>query len=157
MNTKITPEIIKANEEISALTKKIEEQKKLLSSLISSKYEQEKNIFPLSNFIHNAYLFDKPQKWNSPKIKSLTEEDIEDYSYMSFNGIYTGKQLLSLYEFNSEKIDFLQNETNYVIFALPDEDYYEQPHFFSSKETADKKDKTYVPLVNVWKILIFKI
>lgn len=106
----------------------------------------------MSEFINQKYLFDKPQKWDSPTVKIFIEEDIEYFSYMQFNGVYTGNELLSLYKYNKEKIDFLENEVNYVIFSIPEEDYY-----CEFTENKNSKEKKYIPLHNICEIIIFKI
>ncbi len=99
----------------------------------------------LQSFYGAEYIFDKPLKWQNPKKDTFTKEKFDSFNYLIFNGIFSGKEINTLYEntFYGDTISYPPDQM-FATFVIPDEDY------------CGKKGMQ-VPLHNVWELLMFKV
>lgn len=130
--------------EIEQLEALIKEKSAKLSSLKRQKKDEESLKYRMSNFLGDNYSYDRPHKWNSPKIGILSQEDIVSFDYLQFNGIETGKNLNGLYE-----KEFFENDSLYATFAVPEDDYLDYDE--------NKNQDDYIELIKVYTMLTFKI
>ncbi len=124
---------------------KIEQDK--LDIINKKRFQELKEKYNLLNFIGKEYFFTKPQKWTNVKKGIFNQDDFQYYNYMKLNGVYSGEEINSLNIFEFQPEFTLNSNDEFVLFAIPDEDYYESFH---------EKTKQ-IPLSNTWEILFFKI
>lgn len=136
--------ISELNAEIEKLSTIIKEKQSELSGLIAQKIEQETLQYPMHSFLGKSYIYDRPQKWNSPKYDTLTQEELVRFDYLQFNGIESGEVLNRLYE---EKI--YQDDAMYATFAVPDE------YHCDSEDSINQKD--YIRIHDIYTLLSFKV
>jgi len=135
---------ITLNTEIQNLQMLIKEKQSELSGLISQKIEEESLKYPMHNFLGKNYIYDRPQKWNSPKYDTLKQEDLVRFDYLTFNGIESGEVLNRLYD---EEI--YQNDAMYATFAVPDE--------YHSDSEDSINQKIYIGIHDIYTLLSFKV
>lgn len=61
------------NTEIEKIKALIEDKKTELFALLKQRKEQESLLHPMSKFVDKTYIYDRPQKWNSPRIGVFSE------------------------------------------------------------------------------------
>jgi hypothetical protein len=84
--------------------------------LLKQRKEQESLLHPMSKFVDKTYIYDRPQKWNSPRIGVFSEQEIETFKYLIFNGVVLGETLNKLYD----KQVFMP-KAKYATFVIPDD------------------------------------
>lgn len=135
--------ITELNADIQKLQAEIEEKKTALSVLINKEKEQQTALYPMSKFLHQTYIYDRPRKWNSPKVGIFDKENIENWKYLDFNGVVSGEVLNRLYE-----KDVFTNEFQYATFAVADYDFLD--------ECANHKEG-YIGIHDIYELLALKV
>lgn len=135
--------ITEINADIQKLQAEIEEKKAALAVLIQQNKEQETALYPMSKFLHQTYIYDRPQKWNSPKVGIFDKEHIESWKYLDFNGVVSGEVLNRLYE-----KEVFTNEFQYATFAVADYDFFD--------EGANHKEG-YIGIHDIYELLAMKV
>lgn len=129
---------------ILRLKEEIKNQEQALKELIFATHKEESLLYPLSKFIGQSYIFDKPQKWSHPRVDTFTSESSLDY--LRFNGLFSGEEIKEIYEeddFHNPR-SFFEKDALYATFVIPEEEY------FSAKGEP-------IPLINAHELLAFKI
>jgi len=125
--------------ECSKLESQLRAKREALEMAVISKLTADGKQHPLSSFLGKVATYDRPHKWQDPSSSVLTEDDLKNYSYLSFNGIVTGAQVNSLY--HEPRYD--DNDTFYS-FAI-------------AEEWSEIPKGHYIPIEEVYEMLIFKI
>jgi hypothetical protein len=131
---------------ILKLKLKLQEEEKELKLLLISNHKEESKTYSLSDFIGKNYVYDRPQKWSHPRGGLLDLENKNNFDYLNFNGVFSGKELQSIYmegDFNNPT-SFFDEEALYVTFVIQDED-------------SDFEAFEPIPLVSVYELLAFKL
>lgn len=131
---------------ILRLKEEIKNQEQALKELIFATHKEESLLYPLSKFIGQSYIFDKPQKWSKPRVDTFTSDKNSSLDYLRFNGLFSGEEIKEIYgedDFHNPR-SFFEKDAIYVTFVIPEEEYF-----------ADKGEP--IPLINAHELLAFKI
>jgi len=134
------------NTEIEKIKALIEDKKTELFALLKQRKEQESLLHPMSKFVDKTYIYDRPQKWNSPRIGVFSEQEIETFKYLIFNGVVLGETLNKLYD----KQVFMP-KAKYATFVIPDDGSF----LNFDEEKTESED--YVEINNIYELLALKI
>lgn len=135
--------ITELNADIQKLQAEIEGKKAALSVLIQQKKEQETILYPMSKFLHQTYIYDRPQKWNSPKVGIFDKENLENLKYLAFNGVVSGSVLNNLYE-----KEVFTNEFQYATFVIADYDHFDD---------GANYQEGYIGIHDIYELLAMKV
>ena len=150
LNTQITD----LEAQIQILKQEVNIKTDLCNQLKAQQLKETAELYPLASFVGQEYLYDRPSKWNNPRLDILEEADIEKFDYLKFNGIFSGKEINSIYFDNySERV--VIDSDRFVMFAIKDDS---DDFFYENAETASKPSYVLpIPLDSVYTILLFKV
>lgn len=132
--------------EIADIKEILEHKANRLLDATKELHKIETTLYPLDKFINQEYIFDKPYKWSKPKTNTFTENKLENFKYLKFNGLYSGDELNAIYDDSYNKPDIkFEEDQQYVTFSIPDEDFEE----YSSQQP--------IPLCYIHELLAFKL
>lgn len=136
------------NSEIERLEELLASKKKERNDILRDNLAKTASLYSLASFVGQEYIYDRPQKWNSPKTEILEEKSAQNLSYLRFNGIVSGFEINELYNCAEHLYYFaVETEANFASFVIPDEDFEE-----------DESNKGLpIPLGRVWELLLVKV
>lgn len=113
-----------------------------LENAILNKLTSDGKKHPMSSFLGQVAIYDRPHKWTSPKTLIFNEDTLNTHEYLDFNGIFTGEEINSLY----------------TEFDIPPYNPTEQFYTFAIPEEWSKIKKGHrIPINEVYELLIFKV
>lgn len=109
---------------ILMLQAQLAEQRKLLESSLIEAFQIDKAEFPVQQLYWNNFYFDKPSKSSFKDIQKLflSEDNIDLYRHMKFNGVVTGAELNQFYQ-----REVFDEHQFFGAFVSPDEDSNHAP------------------------------
>lgn len=154
MNSTLNTQITDLEAQIKILEQEVSIKTDLCNQLKAQQLKETAELYPLSSFVGQEYLYDRPSKWNNPRLDTLEEADIEKFDYLQFNGIFSGTQINGIYFDNFSERVVIDSE-RFVMFAIKDDS---DDFLFENAETVSKPSYVLpIPLDSVYTILLFKV
>lgn len=154
MNSTLNTQITDLEAQIQILEQEVSIKTDLCNQLKAQQLKETAELYPLASFVGHEYLYDRPFKWNNPRLDILEEADIEKFDYLKFNGIFSGKEINTIY-FDNHSERVVVDSERFVMFAIKDDS---DEFLFEDAETVSKPSYVLpIPLDSVYTILLFKL